>query len=101
MTFIELQQRFVVGLERRLSEVTDSLAGARNPESLMLMFHSLAGIAGTYGFHRITRVSRECEEFCVAVMSANGTLTDENIGRLQRSVETMREAQASPEPSLR
>ena len=101
MTFIELQQRFLVGLERRLCEIADMLAGTRNPESLMLMFHSLAGIAGTYGFHRITRVSRQCEELCVAVMSGSRALTAGEINRLQQSLETMREAQESPALSPR
>ena len=101
MTFADLQQRFLTGLERRLGEITNGLAGTPDPESLMLMFHSLAGIAGTYGFHRITDVSRECEEFCVSVMADGRTLTADEIGRLQRSVEVMREARESPAPSQR
>ena len=101
MTLADLQQRFLAGLERRLGEITEILAGTRDPETLMMRFHSLAGIAGTYGFHRITRVSRECEEFCVSAMSTREPLTAEDVSRLQRSVETMREAQASPALSPR
>jgi hypothetical protein len=78
---------------------TNVLAGTRDPESLMLMFHSLAGIAGTYGFPRITNISRECEEFCVSAISDSRTLTSEDIVRLQRSVEAMREARECPAPS--
>ncbi len=51
MTLAELQQRFLTGLERRLGEIVNVLAGTHDTESLMRMFRSLAGIAGTYGFH--------------------------------------------------
>ncbi len=101
MTLLELQQRFLTGLERRLGEIANLLAGARDPESLMRMFHSLAGIAGTYGFHRITDISRECEEFCVSVLCGSRTLTAEEVRRLQCSVEAIREARESPGLSLR
>jgi chemotaxis protein histidine kinase CheA len=101
MTLAELQQRFLTGLERRLGEIANALAGTRDPESLMRMFHSLAGIAGTFGFHRITDISRECEEFCLGAMSEARTLTAEVVERLQCSVEAMREARESPAPSPR
>ncbi len=67
----------------------------------MRMFHSLAGIAGTFGFHRITDISRECEEFCVSALSYSRALTAEDVGRLQRSVEAMREAREFPAPPPR
>ena len=101
MTLPELQQRFLAGLDGRLGEITNLLAGARDTDSLMRMFHSLAGIAGTYGFHRITDISRECEEFCVSAMSGERILTAEDVGRLQCSVEAIREARESPGLSLR
>jgi HPt (histidine-containing phosphotransfer) domain-containing protein len=101
MTLVELQQRFLTGLERRLGEIANALAGTHDPESLMLMFHSLAGIAGTFGFHRITDISRECEEFCVSATSDARALTAEDIGRLQRSVEAIREAREFPALSPR
>ena len=92
MTLLELQERFQAGLERRLDDIAGVLGGAREPESLMRMFHSLAGIAGTYGFHRITDISRECEDFCVGVMSESRSLRVEDVARLLCSVEAMREA---------
>jgi chemotaxis protein histidine kinase CheA len=101
MTLLELQERFLAGLDRRLAEIASALAGAYDLESLMRKFHSLAGIAGTYGFHRITDISRECEEFCVTAMSHARGLTAEDVTRLQRSVEAMREARESPGLSLR
>jgi chemotaxis protein histidine kinase CheA len=101
MTLVELQQRFLTGLERRLGEIVNVLAGTHDTESLMRMFHSLAGIAGTYGFHRITDISRECEEFCVSAMSDARTLTAEDVGRLQGSVEAIREAREFPGPPPR
>jgi chemotaxis protein histidine kinase CheA len=96
MTLLELQKKFLAGLDRRLGEIENALTGVHDLESLMRMFHSLAGIAGTYGFHRITYISRECEEFCVSVMSGSRALTTEEVGWLQRSVGAMREARESP-----
>ncbi len=101
MTLLELQERFQAGLERRLDEIACALGGARDPESLMRMFHSLAGIAGTYRFHRITEISRKCEDFCVDVMSCSRGLGVEDVARLLCSVEAMREARESPELSPR
>jgi HPt (histidine-containing phosphotransfer) domain-containing protein len=99
MTLAELQQKFLTGLERRLGEITNTLAASRDTESLMRMFHSLAGIAGTYGYHRITEISRECEEFCSGAISDMRGLTAEDVGRLQCSVEAMGEAREFPGPS--
>jgi len=98
MMLLELQERFQAGLERRLDDIASALGGARDPESLMRMFHSLAGIAGTYGFHRITDISRKCEDFCVDVMSGSRGLGVEDVARLLCSVEAMREARESPAP---
>ena len=64
-----LQRRFLDGLERRLADMTAELDGGADPQVLMPMFHSLAGIGGTYGFPRITDISRRCEELCVMAIA--------------------------------
>jgi len=46
---LELQKRFLAGLERRAADLTTMLNGSADSESLMRMFHSLAGIGGTQG----------------------------------------------------
>ena len=63
--FQELQQRFLVGLNRRVTDLTTTLSVSADPEPLMQMFHSLTGIGGTYGFPRISEISRSCEALCV------------------------------------
>jgi chemotaxis protein histidine kinase CheA len=60
----ELQERFLVGLDRRLADLKTSLNGAADAEALMRMFHSLVGIGGTYGFPRISELARRGEEAC-------------------------------------
>ena len=62
-------------MERRLAEMTAALEGAADPEALMPMFHSLAGIAGTYGFPQITDISRSCEQLCVMAIEKARQLT--------------------------
>ncbi|HMC22080.1 MAG TPA: Hpt domain-containing protein [Thermoanaerobaculia bacterium] len=62
--FFELQQRFVAGLERRLGDLIVLLDSTAEPEALSRMFHSLAGIGGTYGFPDITTLARQGEESC-------------------------------------
>jgi len=64
-----LQRRFLEGLGGRLADMTAALNGAADPEALMPMFHSLAGIGGTYGFPQITDISRRCELLCVMAIA--------------------------------
>ena len=90
MNIAELQQRFLAGLDRRLGELTAALEAMGDAESLMRKFHSLAGIAGTYGYHRVTDVSRECELACVTAMEEIRALTDDERGRLRAAIETIR-----------
>jgi HPt (histidine-containing phosphotransfer) domain-containing protein len=65
-----LRTHFVTKLEVRLDAMFATLgqldtapsAGAR--AALERQFHSLAGIAGTYGFHNITDLARQGELRC-------------------------------------
>lgn len=56
----------------------------------MLMFHSLAGIGGTYGLHGITRVSRACGNLCVAELTENRALTPVEINELEIAIAKIR-----------
>ena len=49
---------------RRMDEALQSIAGTDGEqlETVVREFHSLAGIAGTYGFHAVTQLAREGEE---------------------------------------
>lgn len=86
MTFVELQELFLGRLERRLSEASALIDGDADPDRLMRMFHSLAGIAGTYGFQRITDISRDCELLCLSAIDAGRMLTIPEAGVLKEGV---------------
>lgn len=65
---LHLQRRFLDGVERRLAHMSTELDAAADADALMRMFHSLAGIGGTYGFPRVSEISRRCEEMCTTAM---------------------------------
>jgi chemotaxis protein histidine kinase CheA len=88
--FLELQRRFLVGLERRLTEMTAELEGSAGTDVLMLMFHSLAGIGGTYGFPRVSEISHDCETVCAAAMEEKRPLSPEETNSLHRAVAEIR-----------
>ena len=83
---LELQQRFLVGLERRTNDLTTTLTGSADSESLMQGFHSLVGLGGTYGFPRITEVSRTCEALCVKAIKRRRALSSVEQEKLMRAV---------------
>ncbi|MEO8379722.1 MAG: Hpt domain-containing protein [Acidobacteriota bacterium] len=58
-----LQDLFISRYEGRLSTLV-RLLEAGDFDGLQLALHSLVGIAGTYGFPRITDVAREGDEQC-------------------------------------
>jgi chemotaxis protein histidine kinase CheA len=64
--FLQLQHRFLDGVERRLAEMTAELDHNADAGALMRMFHSLAGIGGTFGFPRVSEISSKCEALCAA-----------------------------------
>jgi Hpt domain len=92
---LELQQRFLVGLEVRLTDLTTTLDGSSDPDLLMRMFHSLVGIGGTYGFPQITEISRFCEAACVNVIEKERTMSFDEQEHLRRAVAEMRVFAAS------
>jgi chemotaxis protein histidine kinase CheA len=88
--FLELQGRFMAGLERRTTDLTTTLDGSADPESLMRMFHSLAGIGGTYGYPRITELGRSCEALCVSAIDERRSISSAAKERLRRAVAEIR-----------
>jgi chemotaxis protein histidine kinase CheA len=93
--FVELQQRFLVGLDRRLADLTMALDGAVDSDALMRMFHSLAGIGGTYGFPQITSISRSCETLCNVVIEERRNVASEERRYLREAIGDIRAAQSS------
>lgn len=65
---LALQRRFLDGVERRLADMSTELDRTADTDALMRMFHSLAGIGGTYGFPRVSEISHTCETLCAAAM---------------------------------
>jgi hypothetical protein len=95
---LKLQQRFLSGLERRTADLAAMLYGSADPQSLMRMFHSLAGIGGTYGYQRITDVSRLCELLCSNVIEQHRAISLPEKEDLERAVIEIRAF--APAPSL-
>lgn len=88
--FLELRSRFLEGAERRLTEMTVELDGTAGADVLMLMFHSLAGIGGTYGFPRVSEISHTCEILCAAAMEETRPIQPAERVSLRLAVAEMR-----------
>ena len=68
-----LRSRFLTALAGRVGELHETIDLLRDPraeaaaeEKLHRMFHSLAGIGGTYGFQEITFLAKAGETACLA-----------------------------------
>ena len=97
---LELQKRFLAGLERRAADLTTMLNGSADSESLMRMFHSLAGIGGTYGFPQITEISRFCEALCLNAMEEQRAITLGEKEHLSGAIVKLRASAARPAERL-
>jgi len=60
-----LRERFIAGLPKRIAALSDAIE-RRAHEEVTRGFHSLAGIAGTYGLAAVAALSAEGEEACAA-----------------------------------
>lgn len=94
--FLQLQRRFLDGVERRLAEMTSELDRTADSDALMRMFHSLAGIGGTYGFPRITEISRRGELLCAAAMEEQRPMLSPEKISLHLAVAAIRGITAEP-----
>lgn len=65
-----LRERFLSGLDRRITQLNALLATGRYEEA-RLLFHSLAGIGGTYGFPGVTALALEAERLCDRAVTAD------------------------------
>lgn len=88
--FLELQRRFLDGLERRLADLTTELDRSADADALMRMFHSLAGIGGTYGFPHVSAISRRCEELCATAMEQQRAIQSKEKVSLHLAVAAIR-----------
>jgi chemotaxis protein histidine kinase CheA len=85
--------RFLAGLNRRVAELTGHAARLEQRDHLdaaMRLFHSITGMAGTFGFPDLTTISRRAEVTCARALAAGAPLTEpecnvvvETIGRLR------------------
>jgi len=90
MTIGELQERFVRALAQRCTDIADLIDDGNDLERLMRGFHSLAGIAGTYGYDEVTEVSRECELCCASAIEQARALNAADRARLIAGIEAIR-----------
>jgi len=87
-------------LEWRLTEMAAELDGVAGTDVLMLMFHSLTGIGGTYGFPRVSEISRECEEMCAAALQEKRSMQSTEKVSLHLAVAAIRGITAGSRPHL-
>jgi len=94
--FLALQRRFLDGVERRLADMATELDRSADADALMRMFHSLTGIGGTYGFPRVSEISRGCEELCAAATEEKRSMRSKEKISLHLAVAAIRGITASP-----
>ena len=80
VTFEMLRERFLAGLDRRVSHLKATMALAAGSmgseravplQELRRACHSLAGIGGTYGYFEITRTARVAELVCASMVESS------------------------------
>jgi chemotaxis protein histidine kinase CheA len=103
---LALKRRFLDGVERRLADMSTELDRTADTDALMRMFHSLAGIGGTYGFPRVSEISRRCESLCAGALEGKRALLSKEKITLHLGVASIRGITAStsprhPEPAKR
>jgi chemotaxis protein histidine kinase CheA len=94
--FLELQRRFLDKLEQRLADMAAELDRSADADALMRMFHSLAGIGGTYGFPHVSEISRRCEELCATAMEQKRAIQSKEKVSLHLAVAAIRGLTAAP-----
>ena len=97
---LELQRRFLDKLEQRLADMTVELDRSADAGTLMHMFHSLAGIGGTYGFPRVSEISRRCEELCAAALEQKRAVQSKEKVSLHLAVAAIRGITSGPRATL-
>jgi chemotaxis protein histidine kinase CheA len=87
--------RFLAGLARRVEELSALAAALDDREKLdatMRLFHSIAGLAGTFGFHHLTTVSRGAEILCARSLDSGVRLSVEERLTLLEAIMHLRNA---------
>jgi diguanylate cyclase (GGDEF)-like protein len=104
--FKDLRGWFVNESLRRLDGMKANLealaAGTADPDglrSLMRGFHVLAGSGAHYGYPLVTSIGRKADRECLARVQEGGLPTDEEIGRWEQYLASLRrELTAPPQP---
>jgi chemotaxis protein histidine kinase CheA len=87
--------RFLAGLNRRVDELTSyaPLLEERNwLDAAMRVFHSIAGLAGTFGFWNLTTISRQAEITCARALDAGTVLTGPDHNSVVDAITQLRAA---------
>lgn len=94
---VQLKERFLRGSAERLSDLTRGLElvlADRNDreasEDLKRRFHSLAGLAGTHGYHQITAIAREAELCCQTWLAGTRTADEQDVLFVSEAIERLR-----------
>jgi HPt (histidine-containing phosphotransfer) domain-containing protein len=97
-TYREIQARFVARTREWIAEirgVVDELE--RNPADatalgrLTILFHRIAGSAGTYGLPRVSELADEGERSCLALETSGVHPTPEDLASWRRLADEIRE----------
>ena len=87
--------RFLAGLNRRVEELTahaPMLEQRDRLDATMRMFHSIAGLAGTFGFPALTNISRQAERTCARALEAGSLLTAVERRTVVETIDQLRAA---------
>lgn len=90
--------RFLEGLNRRADELTAYSSALQQTEQLdaaMRLFHSIAELGGTFGFHLVTRISRRAETLCARALESGVKLSVEDRLVVLQTIVQLRAAAAN------
>lgn len=89
--FAELQHRFRLGLEKRLANAAILIQCDSGPKPLMILFHTIVGTGGTYGYDAIAEIGRECELLCRTAVETDRMFTQAERSKLNEGIESLRQ----------
>lgn len=93
MTILEiphLQDRFRAGMERRLAEVDEAVFDEARLHEVESVFHSIAGIGGTYGHPVVSTIASAVEQICAEAVRHGRALSDAELMDVRLAVRSIR-----------
>lgn len=89
------RERFLPALHGRIQKLDDLVAGASSGaseplEALVLAFHSLSGIGGTYGYPAVSRVASAAEDAARLLIESDPRDREGLLRSLQDSIGELR-----------